>query len=337
MTKTFSTHDGGHLRTCGRPRARTVLTGIAVMLQVVLVAPSASAQKFGEWSPAVSIDPGRQVRQHAGERRLPHRGARWTHAVLCVHPHGRRQGDGYGSRHLGGVSWQRGRPPGARSNGCPLQINSGANQLSPPAAREPADVCQHPDEPLQWLPYAGYGRHLHHAASSCSRVARAAAALRRQQHGGRVLAVVRRSRRRDDAVPLEQPHRSPQDLREHHAGRRHMGHAGSRRRLNAGGRVDARPNVRKDGLEIVFSSTRGDPANSNSDIFTSTRANLSQPWSTPRRLGAKSNSADGGIAPLSLSGRHAPVLGSARANATAGGIGTDIFVSTRSGPGKSQP
>ncbi len=61
--------------------------------------------------------------------------------------------------------------------------------------------------------------------------------------------------------------------------------------LNQAGAVDARPNVRKDGLEIVFDSTRGDPANSNSDIFTSTRTSLSQPWSTPRRLGANVNSA----------------------------------------------
>ena len=59
MTKTFDTHDGGHLPTYGRPRARTVLTGIAVMLQVVLCASAARAQNFGDWSPAVSIDPNR--------------------------------------------------------------------------------------------------------------------------------------------------------------------------------------------------------------------------------------------------------------------------------------
>ena len=35
------------------------MTGIAVMLQVVLCASAARAQNFGEWSPAVSIDPNR--------------------------------------------------------------------------------------------------------------------------------------------------------------------------------------------------------------------------------------------------------------------------------------
>ena len=59
MTKTLDTYEG-RLRTCGRPRARTVLTGIAVMLQIVLCVSAASAQNFGAWSPAVSIDPNRQ-------------------------------------------------------------------------------------------------------------------------------------------------------------------------------------------------------------------------------------------------------------------------------------
>ena len=60
--------------------------------------------------------------------------------------------------------------------------------------------------------------------------------------------------------------------------------------LNQDGAIDARPNVRKDGLEIVFDSTRGDPANVNADIFTSMRTSLSQPWSPPQRLGANVNS-----------------------------------------------
>ena len=82
----------------------------------------------------------------------------------------------------------------------------------------------------------------------------------------------------------------------------------ARGRAEPGGAIDARPNVRKDGLEIVFDSTRGDPANVNSDIFTSTRTSLSEPWSAPQRLGANVNSADAGIATLPLAGRHAAVL-----------------------------
>ena len=62
MTKTFDTHDGGgHLRPYVRSRARALLTGLAVALQVVLCASAARAQNFGAWSPAVSIDPTRQL------------------------------------------------------------------------------------------------------------------------------------------------------------------------------------------------------------------------------------------------------------------------------------
>ena len=107
--------------------------------------------------------------------------------------------------------------------------------------------------------------------------------------------------------------------------------------LNAAGAVDARPNVRKDGLEIVFDSTRGDPANSNSDIFTSTRTSLSQPWSPPRRLGANVNSATAAESRPSLSRDGTRLyFGSTRANVL-GSAGADIFVSTRSGPGKKKP
>ena len=59
MTKTFDTHDAGHLPTYGGPRARILMTGLAVMLQVVLCASTARGQNFGEWSTAVSIDPNR--------------------------------------------------------------------------------------------------------------------------------------------------------------------------------------------------------------------------------------------------------------------------------------
>ena len=69
--------------------------------------------------------------------------------------------------------------------------------------------------------------------------------------------------------------------------------------LNAAGAVDARPNVRKDGLEIVFDSNRGDPANP--DIFTSTRTRISQPWSPPQRLGVNVNSATAAESRPSLS------------------------------------
>ena len=55
---------------------------------------------------------------------------------------------------------------------------------------------------------------------------------------------------------------------------------------------DARPNLRPDGLEIVFDSDRpggqGGP-----DIYSATRAAVSDPWSTPVNLGAPINSPAG--------------------------------------------
>jgi hypothetical protein len=88
---------------------------------------------------------------------------------------------------------------------------------------------------------------------------------------------------------------------------------------------DARPNVRKDGREIVFDSTRpgglGGP-----DIWAATRASVNDPWSPPVNLGANINSgAPDTRASLSWDG-HTLVFGSARD----GGKGSsDIYFSTR--------
>lgn len=46
---------------------------------------------------------------------------------------------------------------------------------------------------------------------------------------------------------------------------------------------DRMPNVRKDGLEIVFSSTRPGSAGSH-DIYVATRPNTSSPWGAPERI-----------------------------------------------------
>jgi hypothetical protein len=100
--------------------------------------------------------------------------------------------------------------------------------------------------------------------------------------------------------------------------------------LTLPGASDARPNVRKDGLEIVFDSNRY----GSFDIFTSTRASLDDPWSSPMALGSDINdpSADETRASLSRDGTRL-YFGSTRANAVLGGTGADIYVSTRSGPG----
>jgi len=47
---------------------------------------------------------------------------------------------------------------------------------------------------------------------------------------------------------------------------------------------DFRPNVRKDGLEIVFDSARSDTYGLQ-DLYTATRPSVDDPWSTPSNLG----------------------------------------------------
>lgn len=99
--------------------------------------------------------------------------------------------------------------------------------------------------------------------------------------------------------------------------------------LNMPGASDARPNVRKDGLEIVFDSTRfGLP----SQIYTSTRSTVLEPWSAPVAVGAVLNVTTGqNRASISRDGTRL-YFGSTKANVP-GDQGADIFVSTRSGPG----
>ena len=96
--------------------------------------------------------------------------------------------------------------------------------------------------------------------------------------------------------------------------------------LNQAGAQDARPNVRKDGLEIVFDSTRGGGA---PDIYTSSRSSIFDAWSAPVQLSGNVNSPFAeSRASLSRDGERL-YFGSARANQP-GDRGSDIFVSTRS-------
>ncbi len=88
---------------------------------------------------------------------------------------------------------------------------------------------------------------------------------------------------------------------------------------------DARPNLRPDGLEIVFDSDRpggqGGP-----DIYSATRADVSDPWSTPVNLGAPINSSAGeSRASLSWDGTTLH-FGSTRSGVEGA---ADIFFATR--------
>jgi len=88
---------------------------------------------------------------------------------------------------------------------------------------------------------------------------------------------------------------------------------------------DARPNLRRDGLEIFFDSNRsgtlGGP-----DLWSATRASTSDPWGTPTNLGAQVNSAAPDTRPsLSWDGTTL-YFGSSRS----GGEGSsDLYVTTR--------
>ena len=95
---------------------------------------------------------------------------------------------------------------------------------------------------------------------------------------------------------------------------------------------DARPMVRKDGLEVVFDSTRpgtlGGP-----DIYASTRSTAGIVWSTPQNLGPAINTAAAETrASLSWYGRVL-YFGSNRPTSTLGPDGvtfsSDVYVATR--------
>ena len=95
--------------------------------------------------------------------------------------------------------------------------------------------------------------------------------------------------------------------------------------LNSAGN-DARPNVRRDGLEIVFDSDRpgtlGGP-----DIYAASRRRLSASWSAPANLGSTINTASSeSRASLSWDGT-VMVFGSTRPGSEAGS--NDIYVSIR--------
>ena len=48
--------------------------------------------------------------------------------------------------------------------------------------------------------------------------------------------------------------------------------------------ADVMPNVRRDGLEIVFSSNRSGTSSADQDIYYATRPNTASPWSAPKRI-----------------------------------------------------
>lgn len=87
---------------------------------------------------------------------------------------------------------------------------------------------------------------------------------------------------------------------------------------------DRRPSVRFDGLEVFFDSDR--PGSAGADLWTSSREEVSQPWSNPVNLGTVVNSASDDIQPFIAADRQTLILASNRP----GGYGDhDLYVTTR--------
>jgi hypothetical protein len=94
--------------------------------------------------------------------------------------------------------------------------------------------------------------------------------------------------------------------------------------LNDAAANDIQPNVRADGLEVVFASNRPGTAGG-MDVWAATRSTLDAPWSAPVNLGTVVNTAAGETRPsLSRDGRQ---LLFGRAPGPEGS--SDIYVTTR--------
>jgi hypothetical protein len=94
--------------------------------------------------------------------------------------------------------------------------------------------------------------------------------------------------------------------------------------LNDAGANDIQPNVRKDGLEVVFSSNRAGGLGAQ-DIWVATRDAFGAPWSAPVNLGGSVNTAAAESRPSLSKNARQLLLGRAPGPE---GIG-DIYVSTR--------
>jgi Tol biopolymer transport system component len=101
--------------------------------------------------------------------------------------------------------------------------------------------------------------------------------------------------------------------------------------LNVAGANDAAPTLSHDGKEIFFWSSRSTTgAMGGQDIWTSTRKNVHEEWSTPVNVGTPINTSSNDLTP-SLSFDGASLL--IASNRPGGKGGTDLYVSTRAKAG----
>jgi hypothetical protein len=99
--------------------------------------------------------------------------------------------------------------------------------------------------------------------------------------------------------------------------------------LNDAGANDIQPNVRKDGREIVFSSTRAGGAGG-PDLWSATRASVDDPWSAPVNLGSVNTGLGESRPSLSWDGTQLLFGRAGPAGTLEGGTGaSDIYMATR--------
>jgi Tol biopolymer transport system component len=89
---------------------------------------------------------------------------------------------------------------------------------------------------------------------------------------------------------------------------------------------DRMPNVRSDGLEIVFSSNRAGATAFDQDIYVATRANTHSPWSAPQRIANAAINTAGSETRSSLSADGTRLYFGRKTDAADPG---DVFVATR--------
>ena len=94
---------------------------------------------------------------------------------------------------------------------------------------------------------------------------------------------------------------------------------------------DRMPNVRRDGLEIVFSSNRAGATPFNQDIYVATRSSIHSPWSAPQRIDNPFINTPGSETRATLSGDGTRLYFGRKQDATDPG---DVFVSMRSRQGR---
>jgi hypothetical protein len=326
MTDTSKLNQVASLNSRPGRVTRFALAGAAIVLQGLLYAPTALAQNFGEWSPAVSVDPGRSGinttvndgcpiegpdgntlffasnRTRDLEIWVAYRGSEdqeWAELDRLPYPVNSTSTNEFCPTPLPG---NRLLFVSTRSNVC----GGGANN---------ADLYITRQHPVRgWLEPQHLGCDVNSPRDEFS------PAL---VEANGVTTLYFSSNRDEQAYhkiysSVLQPDGS-------------WGPATLVDELNVPGASDARPNVRKDGLEIVFDSTRGGLP---PQIYTATRSSISEPWSTPALLDANVNFPTAAQTRPSISRDGTRLyFGSTRAN-VAGDTGSDIFVSTRSGPGR---